>query len=298
MNMFPIADQPGAQAAAGRDTAPLGNPHAQRMPTYFLCHGGGPWPWLQGHLRDMLRTLEHGLLDVPRQLAQRPQAILVVSAHWEAPVFTVTSSEAPGMVYDYVGFPRETYNISYPSPGSPSLAARVVQLLQQAGCAAAADPRYGYDHSTFSILQTMYPQADIPVVQMSLHASMDPALHLRAGAALAPLRDENVLIIGSGMTCHERGPEMAQASVPFEAWVRQAVMQESAALRHAALAQWESAPYARLVHPHEDHLLPLMVAAGAAQDDAATCIYRELLMGFIASSSFRFGETSKIAEPS
>jgi aromatic ring-opening dioxygenase catalytic subunit (LigB family) len=262
---------------------------AARMPAFYLCHGGGPWPWLQGPFRDMLKELERGLLQVPRQLPQRPSAILVVSSHWEERAFTVTSAPHPGMVYDYSGFPQEMYTISYPSPGSVPLAARVVGLLRAAGCDAASSATRGYDHSTYSLLKVMYPAADIPVVQLSLHASMDPALHLRAGAALAVLRDENILLIGSGMSCHERGPEMAVASPAFDQWLQQAVLQDDAQQRNQALLAWEEAPYARAVHPHEDHLLPLMVAAGAAQGDAASCIYRERLMGFIAVSSFRFG---------
>lgn len=268
-----------------------------RMPTFFLCHGGGPWPWLQGPLREGLRGLERGLLAVPGQLPQRPDAIVVVSAHWEAHAFTVTSSPAPGMVYDYSGFPPETYRIRYPSPGAPALAARIVDLLVNSGCPAAADAQYGYDHSTYSLLQTMYPQADIPVVQLSLHAGMDPALHWRAGAALAPLRDENVLIIGSGMTCHERGPEMAVASGPFDDWLHKVLLDSDVSGRQEALLHWEQAPYARAVHPHEDHLLPLLVALGAAQSDKATSIYRERLMGFIASSSYRFDAANSSVAP-
>lgn len=264
-----------------------------RMPTFFLCHGGGPWPWMQGRLREGLRGLERGLLAVPGQLPRRPDAIVVVSAHWEAPAFTVTSSAAPGMVYDYSGFPAEMYRIHYSSPGQPALAARMVELLTAAGCPAAADAQHGYDHSTYSLLQPMYPQADIPVVQISLHAGLDPALHLRAGAALAALRDENILIIGSGMTCHERGPEMAAYSGPFDEWVHRVLTSTDPAHREAALQAWEQAPHARAVHPHADHFLPLLVAVGAAQGDAATAIYRERLMGFIASSSYRFGGASQ-----
>ena len=260
-----------------------------RFPAYYLCHGGGPWPWLQGPLRQMLQRLEQGLLVIPDQLPQRPDAILVISSHWEANAFSVTASPAPGMVYDYAGFPAETYRIRYASPGSPALATRAVSLLNTAGLAAREDLTYGYDHSTYSLLQPMYPAADIPVVQMSLRSSMDAAEHLRAGAALAPLREENVLIIGSGMSCHERGPDMALASPAFDDWLHRAVLGGDPQSRWQALQDWTQAPHARAVHPHEDHLLPLMVATGAAQDDAAHCIYRDRLMGRIAVSSFRFG---------
>jgi aromatic ring-opening dioxygenase catalytic subunit (LigB family) len=261
-----------------------------RQPTYFLCHGGGPWPWLQGPLRQTLRHLEHGLRELPTQLPARPSAILVVSAHWEEKAFSFTSSPAPGMVYDYYGFPPETYSIHYASPGAPGLASRAADLLRAAGCNAALNDMQGYDHSTYSLMQPMFPQADIPVVQMSIQTSMRAEDHLRAGAALAPLRDENVLIIGSGMSVHERGPEMATASPIFDDWLNEAVLTDHGALRWKALAEWEKAPFARNVHPTADHLLPLMVAAGAAQEDTATCIYRERLMGTVAVSSFRFGD--------
>lgn len=262
--------------------------YANRMPAFFLCHGGGPWPWLQGAMRRMFSGLERGLLAVPVQLPARPRAILVVSAHWEELAFTVTASAAPGMVYDYTGFPPETYAIQYPSPGSPALAEQVVVLLRTAGFDARASHTRGHDHGTYSVLQPMFPAADLPVVQLSLQTSLDPEEHLRAGAALASLRDQGILIIGSGMSCHERGPEMATASPPFDAWLQDAVTQ-SAPQRAEVLRGWEKAPFAREVHPREEHLLPLMVAAGAALDEPATRIYGERLMGHIAVSSYRFG---------
>lgn len=259
-----------------------------RMPTYFLCHGGGPWPWLDGPFRRVLSRLEQGLRAVPALLPARPAAILVISAHWEERDFTVTASDAPGMVYDYAGFPPETYAIRYASPGSPALAGQVVTLLRSAGLDAGTSQTRGYDHGTYSVLQPMFPTADIPVVQLSLRTSLDPDEHLRAGAALAGLRDQGVLITGSGMSCHERGPDMAEASPPFDEWLREALSRQGEA-RARALRRWEDAPHARAVHPREDHLLPLMVAAGAAADEPATCIYGERLLGHIAVSSHRFG---------
>lgn len=260
-----------------------------RQPCFFLCHGGGPWPWLQGPLRQMLGGLEQGLRALPQLLPERPAAILVVSSHWESPVFSVSTSPAPGMVYDYSGFPPETYQIRYPAPGHPALAREVLALLDASGLAAQGDESRGYDHSSYSLLQPIFPAADIPLLQLSLQESLDPALHLRAGAALAPLRDRGVLIIGSGMSCHERGPAMREASPAFDDWLHKAVLSSSAQQRHQALCDWGRAPFARVVHPREDHLLPLMVAAGAAGDDPAQCIYRERLMGIVAVSSFKFG---------
>lgn len=259
-----------------------------RMPSYFLCHGGGPWPWLGGPFRKHHGALERGLRAVPSQLPTRPLAILVVSAHWEEQIFTVTASAAPGMVHDYAGFPTEACTIRYPSPGSPHLAEQVRALLRSAGFAARASHSRGYDHGTYSVLRPMFPAADVPVVQLSLRTSLDPGEHLRAGAALATLRDQGVLIIGSGMSCHERGPQMAEASPRFDAWLRDAVTGDPLG-RDEALRAWERAPQARSVHPREEHLLPLMVAAGAARGEPAARIYAERLLGYIAVSSYRFG---------
>jgi aromatic ring-opening dioxygenase catalytic subunit (LigB family) len=264
-------------------------PPGGRMPVYFLCHGGGPWPYMQGGLREQLRWLEASLKDLPRQLPQPPKAIVVVSSHWEAPGFSVTSSPSPGMVYDFYGFPSEMYRIRYPAPGSPALAQRMVAMLKAAGCPAHPDGTQGFDHSTYSLLQPMYPQAEVPVVQLSMCESLDPATHVRAGEALAPLRDEGVLIIGSGMSCHERGAHMALPSARFDHWLRRHLLEASPAERREALLHWTEAPYARTVHPREDHLIPLMVAAGAAGEDPATCVYGEQLMGELAVSSYRFG---------
>jgi len=266
-----------------------------RMPTYFLSHGGGPWPYMTGPFRKNFDWLEKSLQDIPRQLPQRPKAVLVVTGHWEAPVFTVSSSPAPGMLYDYSGFPEETYRIKYPAPGSPALAARVQALLNDAGLATAADPQRGFDHGTFSLMKPIYPDADIPVVQLSVKDDFDPVEHLRAGAALAPLRDEGILIIGSGFSFHNLrlfGDAGVQPSVQFDAWLREAVGSD-AATRHAMLANWSKAPAARLAHPREDHLLPLMVAAGAAGADPSVPVYGERFMGGLAASSFRFSQDTR-----
>lgn len=260
-----------------------------RLPSYFLCHGGGPWTYMQGPFREQLRGLEAGLLDVPRQLPQRPRAVLVVSAHWVSDDFAVSTATEPGMVYDYFGFPPEFYRVRYPAPGAPALAKRAARLLEGQGWTVRRDAERGMDHGVFSLLHTMYPAADMPVAMMSLRASFDADEHFRAGQALAALRDEGVLIIGSGMSCHERGRGIAVAAAGFDTWLREQMLQAAPASRRHALAHWAGAPYARTVHPHEDHLLPLMVAAGAAENEAASCVYGERLMGHITVSSYRFG---------
>jgi aromatic ring-opening dioxygenase catalytic subunit (LigB family) len=265
----------------------------RRQPTFFLSHGGGPWPWLDGEFRRGFDWLEASLRTLPAQLPEAPRAVLAVSGHWEEAGFTVSGASRPGMVYDYSGFPVHTYHISYPAPGSPELAAQVVALGAAAGIAIGTDPARGFDHGTFSMMQPIYPDADVPVVSLSLRQGYDPAAHIALGRALAPLRDTGVVIVGSGLSWHNLrmfDPRAAVPSAAFDAWLRQALTNPDPAARVAALEAWDQAPAARIAHPREDHLIPLMVAVGAAGDDPATCIYsQDDLRGGITASAWRFG---------
>lgn len=262
------------------------------LPTYFVSHGGGPWPFMKETAGGAYDRLEASLVDMRRQLPVRPAAVLVVTSHWDTPQFMVSSGAHPGMIYDYGGFPPHTYRIRYPAPGHPELAARVAALLEGAGIDAGLDPARGFDHGTFSMLYPIYPEADMPVVQLSIRHDYGVQAHLDAGRALAPLRGENVLIVGSGLSYHnlrQFGPDGKAASHAFDAWLNQALALPGAQ-RHAALLKWEDAPAARAAHPREDHLVPLFVALGAAQDEAAACVYHEDdFFGSLAVSSFRFG---------
>jgi aromatic ring-opening dioxygenase catalytic subunit (LigB family) len=240
--------------------------------------------------------LAASLVDLLPQVGGQPAAILMVSAHWEQPAFTVMTSDHPGMLYDYGGFPEHTYQVHYPAPGNPTLARRAADLLRSAGFATAEDATRGFDHGLFSPMAVIRPEADIPIVQLSLQRGLDPAAHLAAGRALAPLRDENVLIIGSGLSFHNLrafGPASRLPSAAFDAWLGDAVAQSDPARRDDALIHWAQAPSARDSHPREEHLLPLMVAAGAAGGDAAERIYHETdFAGGITVSSYRFGSAS------
>ncbi|SLK12697.1 Catalytic LigB subunit of aromatic ring-opening dioxygenase [Novosphingobium mathurense] len=164
----------------------------------------------------------------------------------------------------------------------------------RAGIGAGTDESRGFDHGTFSVMQAMRPEADLPVVQLSVRHDMDPSAHLLAGKALAPLRDEGILIMGSGLTYHNLrlwGPAATQPSAAFDAWLQNALVAKTSAEREAMLRNWTQAPAARVAHPREDHLLPLMVAIGAASEEAETCVYhQDEFMGSITASSFRFGE--------
>jgi len=261
------------------------------LPTYFIPHGGGPWPFMPdraAQLRSLTEFL-HGLLA---DAGPRPRAILVVSGHWEEAVPTVSSRLDYSMLYDYYGFPEHTYALQYPAPGSPEVAERVVGALAAAGLPAATEHERGYDHGVFVPFMLVAPEATIPVVPLSLVSGLDPAQHLAIGRALSALRREGILIVGSGMSFHNLralfdGTDVLARSSRFDAWLNDAIVGDPAT-RDAQLTAWASAPEARFAHPRAEHLLPLMVAAGAADGESATRVYSNDIMG-AATSGFRFG---------
>ena len=267
-------------------------PALPRLPSYFISHGGGPWPWMP-EMREPMAALAGALRGITRDLGGLPRAVLSISGHWEAPRFTAMSAARPGMVYDYHGFPAHTYQVQYPAPGAPALARRIEALLQDAGIDAGTDATQGYDHGTFAPLSVMYPDAQVPVLQLSLQAGDNPGAHLAAGRALRPLRDEGVLILGSGLSFHNlrlRGPAALAPSRAFDGWLHDTLADFSGAARSARLSEWTQAPAARIAHPQEDHLLPLMVALGSAEDGVASRIHHEdpSAIGWTVSS-WRFG---------
>ncbi len=261
------------------------------QPTVFLPHGAGPcffMDWTRGPADTWDKTAAW-LRGLVADLPERPKAILVVSGHWEEPQFTVGSSAKPPMLFDYYGFPEETYRLRFDAPGSPALATRVRELLAGAGFPTGEDAERGYDHGVFVPLLLATPDADIPVVQLSLRGDLDPAAHLAAGRALRSLRDEGVLIVGSGMSWHNmRGfsPAFTGKSEAFDGWLTQALLDP--ARRDAALAHWEQAPFAREAHPREEHLAPLFVAAGAASGEPGRRVFSDHAMD-VALSAYTFG---------
>jgi aromatic ring-opening dioxygenase catalytic subunit (LigB family) len=265
-----------------------------RFPTFFLSHGGGPWPFMDDRRVQYAKTARE-FSALPQRLSSRPRAVLVITSHWEAEAFTVSTSAHPPMVYDYYGFPEHTYQLKYPAPGDPGLAAEVKTLLVHAGIDCREDANQGFDHGTFVPLGLMYPNADVPIVLLSLRSGYDPAEHVRVGQALAPLRDQGVLIIGSGLTYHNmRGfgrAESKPVSYEFEAYLNEAVSQHDAGRRNAMLIDWQNAPCARLAHPREDHLMPLMVAAGAAGGDS----WHRLFIDEVASVAMASYEFTRIS---
>ena len=273
---------PRARAAGGR------------MPAFYIPHGAGPCFFMDWNPPDTWERTAAFLRGIPASLPAAPSAIALVTAHWLAPQVTLTGSAQPGLLFDYYGFPPHTYALRYPAPGAPALAERARGLLADAGIAAAVDTQRGYDHGTFIPLKVAFPDADVPVLQVSLLASLDAPAHIDCGRALAPLRDEGVLIIGSGMSYHNmRGygdPRSTPISAAFDRWLTD-TLALPAAERNARLADWAQAsgPAGRLSHPPraEEHLLPLHVVAGAAGDSVGRQVFSDEVLR-TTISAFRF----------
>jgi len=266
---------------------------AARQPAIFVPHGGGPCFWIEfpppfgPHAWANLRDYLAGLV---KSLPERPKAFLIVTAHWEADKPTVSVNPKPGMLYDYNGFPPHTYKLSYPAPGDPALAAEVKRLIEAAGLPVTTDGERGFDHGVFVPFLIVDPKAEIPVVMLSLRKDLDPAFHIKLGKALAPLRDQGVAIVGSGMSFHDlrtfRDGD-TRASAAFDAWLDETAKAPEAE-REARLTAWDKAPSARECHPREEHLLPLMVVAGAAGESKGTRDFNDKIGGKMISA-FRFG---------
>ena len=263
-----------------------------RLPVVFLPHGGGPWPFVDigiGSQAEQTKLAQY-LRSVASLPKTPPKAVLVISAHWEEAVPTVMSGANPPLLYDYYGFPPASYEITWPAPGEPAIAARVRALLSSAGIENAENTERGFDHGTFVPLKLAYPNAEVPTVQLSLKRGLDPREHLALGRALAPLRDEGVFIVGSGMTFHNLrafGPQSRVAAEQFDGWLRSTAGLD-AAERDRHLTDWASAPAARQAHPREEHLLPLMVVAGAAGTDRGQLAYNGTILE-LQLSAYHFG---------
>jgi len=266
------------------------------LPTFYIPHGGGPcffMDWtLMGGPADTWHKTAAWLRGVAASLPARPKAIVVISGHWEEPAFTASAAAKPGMIYDYTGFPPHTYQLQYPAPGAPALAERIIALLNAAGLPAHPDPARGFDHGVFIPFLLIFPDAKIPVVPLSLKEDLDPEEHLAAGRALEALRDEGVLIVGSGMSYHNmhayRTPGATAPSEIFDAWLTETLGKGERAHRWKGLARWAEAPAGRNAHPREEHLLPLMVAAGAGGEAPGRRVFSDVVM-MARISAFQFG---------
>jgi aromatic ring-opening dioxygenase catalytic subunit (LigB family) len=265
------------------------------LPSLYIPHGGGPcffMDWNPPHIWDKLA----GWLGKLGESLDRPKAIVAISGHWEADAFSATSNPHPPLIYDYYGFPDHTYRIQYPAPGAPELAREISELLAQKEIVSRSDPARGFDHGVFIPFKVIYPNADVPIVQLSLKAGLDPAAHMELGRALGPLRRQGVLIVGSGMSYHnlrQFGLDPNPDSDRFDAWLTDAACTPDPEERTAKLALWKNAPGAHSAHPREEHLIPLMVAAGAAGEDGGARIFHGRIMG-AAISAFGFGAPSDL----
>ncbi|TMW67324.1 hypothetical protein Poli38472_012440 [Pythium oligandrum] len=267
-----------------------------RQPAVFIPHGGGPRvilghpgyaelvTWLKAFRKTYLKTT--------------PDAIVIITAHWEENVPTITSAAHPTMLYDYSGFAPEAYQIQYPAPGHPQLAHRIKSLLAEYGLPAKLDSTRGNDHGTFIPMKLMFPEAEVPTVQMSLYDTLDPEQHIKMGEALSSLRDDNILIIGSGLSFHSfkhffgNKVKANRVSEPFHEFLVDALVHTTdPSERRKKMNQWLQAPYAREVHPREEHLMPLFVATGAGLHEPCQEIYSGLVMD-IRTSGFLFGGES------
>jgi 4,5-DOPA dioxygenase extradiol len=255
------------------------------LPTLFLSHGAPDLPIREGAAVRFLRSLSQQL--------PLPQAILMVSAHWNAEPLLVSAAVQPRTIHDFSGFPASLYQLQYPAPGSPLLADRVVSLLTQAGLPCQLDPLRGLDHGAWIPLLLAYPLANIPVIQLSIQDRRDPDYHWQVGQALAPLRQEGVLIIGSGSATHnfDGFNENYDAPAPlwvqqFDDWLAQTIEQGD---RKALLNYRQLAPYARENHPTAEHLLPLFVALGAAGMEATgRTLHRSYTYGAFSMAAYAF----------
>ncbi len=263
------------------------------FPTIYIPHGGGPcffMDWTRGPA-DTWDTMKAWLQNLHKILPRKPKAIIIISAHWEEDVIKINSQPNPSLYFDYYGFPPHTYELTYPAPGSPELATQIQTLLNNANIDCALDPDHGYDHGTFVPLKVMFPDADIPVVQVSLQRNLDPAYHVQVGAALQSLREQDMLILGSGMSFHNmdtlrQGQDIGNHAATFDNWLTNTCESEPGE-RNKLLGNWLNAPSARQAHPREEHLLPLMVVAGAGGNNQGKNIFQDNVMG-VNVSAYQF----------
>lgn len=257
------------------------------LPTLFLSHGSPMHALQAGKAGEVWAALAAALPN--------PKAVLMVTAHWETNLPMLSGNASPSMIYDFGGFPDALYKIQYAAPGESDVAARAQALLKDAGFTAGVDGCRGFDHGTWVPLLKMYPDADVPIVQLSVQTAMNPRHHFEVGRALAPLTKEGVLIVGSGHLTHNlrdwmtsRGQAAhAPYAVKFQEWVYQHLATHDVdALTHYR----EQAPDALRAHPTEEHFLPLFVALGAAGEDAKV---ERVFDGFegsaLAMDAYRFG---------
>ncbi len=253
-----------------------------KLRTLFISHGGGPLPLLgdpgHGEMVEALKALSHRLI--------KPKKIILVSAHWEAEICRITGSFNPGLLYDYYGFPPESYDIQYPCSGHPELAQSLQIAGHKKGMKMQLDEQRGFDHGLFVPLALLFPEADVAALQVSLNSSLNPQEHLDLGRVIHDVMDEDTLLIGSGFSFHNmrsffspQTPEQLGLNAAFETWLNETIAGQELSLeeRLIRLNQWANAPGARYCHPREEHLMPLHVCFGAEMRPATSVINLKIL---------------------
>jgi 4,5-DOPA dioxygenase extradiol len=254
---------------------------AQLLPALFISHGSPMLVFEDIPARDFIAGLGHRF--------ERPKAILCISAHWETERPTVSAAAEPETIHDFYGFPDELYRLRYPAPGSPALARRTVELLKEAGIDAAMEGDRGLDHGAWNPLLLTYPQADVPVTQLSIQTDLDPAHHAKVGRALQPLRREGVLVLASGGAVHNLRQfhvdreQPAPWALSFETWLADRIV---AGDDEALLDYRQQRPDGRLAHPRDEHLLPLFVTLGAGGGVAGRPLHRSFAHGSLSMAAF------------
>lgn len=248
----------------------------------YFSHGGGPLPILGDPSHEKMIAF---MKQLPQKV-KKPDAVIVISAHWEESIPTIIGNKSPPLFYDYYGFPEETYKIEYPAQGNPELSKTVKNLLEEKRIQSKITKERGFDHGLFIPLKMMWPVPDIPMTQISLIRGLDPKHHILLGNALQSLLEENILIIGSGFSFHnmsaftyDNSNKPDPRNDEFQEWlVDVCTGRYTKSEREQKLIKWEKAPYARYCHPREEHLLPLHVCLGLSKD-SANVIFDDYILG-------------------
>ncbi|AYN87361.1 DODA-type extradiol aromatic ring-opening family dioxygenase [Commensalibacter melissae] len=262
-----------------------------RQPVCYLPHGGGPCFFMDDPY-NIWTNMGDFLHKFPKTLPKKPDAIVVIAAHWESDPIKIHHHPNPSLYYDYYDFPEHTYQLQYPASGYPLLAEQIHTLLTEQHIQSEFEEKRGWDHSVFIPLKVMFPDADIPIVEISLHNNLDPAYHFNIGRALYPLRNKNILIMGSGMSYHNlpflfsgQGTREAYA---FDNWLTDVISLPACDDRDRLLIEWEKTADAHSAHPRTEHLLPLMAVSGAARQDHGKCIFKDIIL-HKPISAYQFG---------
>lgn len=262
-----------------------------KLPTIFITHGGGPCFFMDWNPKDAWKKMELWFRNLSSTFKTQPKAILLISGHWEEDNLTILTNPNPPLLYDYYGFPEHTYELKYPAPNSLEVVEKVKKLLSEKNFVVKSDDKRGFDHGVFIPLKLIYPEANIPVVQLSLKTDLDPATHIQIGKVLSSLREEGVLIIGSGSSYHNLrafGPSGALVSQKFDDWLTEVVLTQDKEEREHELNNWDRLALGRKAHPREEHLLPLMVVAGSAyENETGKKTFSDNIMG-VTLSCFEF----------